>query len=267
MLFVFLQFFNFVPQFHFVEGHQELDAVDDEADYELEPDKEGEETKEGAVGNAHAGYQGHAPAVDACHHQPQAGDQQSGDEGLAEGWRVGVRSEDVEEGEPHHQHHEGQGNAQNVPDGEEESRKVVALIKIIYDRIAEDRQSQGEENHHHQAEGEDDALGVDQHIVPVVPGHGLRMCVIQAVRGTGEDDQALHEAVQGEKACDPHPEGAAGGHDPVDVPHEGGRHAVRQVMGCHAVNSVYLRGHHEQHEIHREDQERQEAQQEIVGCA
>ena len=65
---------NFMPQFHLVERHQEFDAIDDEADNELEPDKQGKQAEERAIGNAHAGDKRHAPAVNAGHGQPENGD-------------------------------------------------------------------------------------------------------------------------------------------------------------------------------------------------
>ena len=62
----------------------------------------------------------------------------------------------------------------------------------------------------------------------VVLGHGGGLVVIEAVRGPGEDGEALDETVEGDKSRHPHPQSAAGGHEALDVSQEGARHALRQ---------------------------------------
>lgn len=97
-----------MAQLHFVERHQEFDAVDYKADDKLEPHEQGKQPEKRSVGNAHAGDECHAPAVNACSGQPEEGDEESGDKCLPEGGRIGMRGKDIEAGEPYYQNDERQ---------------------------------------------------------------------------------------------------------------------------------------------------------------
>lgn len=104
---LFLQFFDFVSKFHFIQCHKELYAVYDEIDDELEPYEEGKETEKGAIGYSHGGDEDHAPAIYTGGGQPETCHYNGRQSSLSEGWGVGMRREYVETSKPYDQHHEG----------------------------------------------------------------------------------------------------------------------------------------------------------------
>ena len=203
----------FCPQHvQVLPGHEDFTAHDDGHGDEAEPDEQGDDTDQGAVGQAHVGYVLHIVAVQGGQEQPEKRDEDRYDEGTAPTRPEGVGREVVVRGQGHDERSKGEKVFRPGPDGPEHVRKANIVMDGVDDGVAEDSEAQGHKDGKGQEQHENHGLDLDDEPVLFVP-----VLMEGLVAGLDEDLHACSRCPEGHSQADDEPDGAARGQDPVHV--------------------------------------------------
>ena len=225
----------------------------------MEPDEEDHQADEGAVGQAHGGYVEDIVAVGGGEADPDEGDKEGGGNDTVPVGPSARRCVFVEGGQGEGDDDEGNGKFGHCPELEQHVGDVEVVGNGIDHGITEDDEPQGQDHGEGNEEGEDNGFGVYPQVGLLVP-----VAVHRQVCGADQGVHSLGGGPQGTGKTDEQPYGASSLDDTEDVRFHSGCHIGGQV-GKEIQYHMDLGRRKEEHTVHQKDEERNEAQDEIIG--